>query len=392
MGELMDENHQDKTGSKPIATVDDLWLPPLSPRDQKKLDRLRKDRKKARQPLIVIGISAAFVGVIALVYIRFRFNWSLRVWVLISLMLIEVVLLFLFIRTGNTTQWTGFRGYDKIMKEYTPDGQLAKITKEHQPGKTFWDWLQLLIIPIILAGATIGFGLWQAHLADLQHQQDQRIALDQQQATILQTYIDNIQDLLLNHNLLKSKSYDDVAILARARTLTALKELDPERKGRLLIFLHDARLIDVYDKHGKTLNPIIYLNGADLSYADLEVADFIIPDLTGADFRAADLSHANLSGAILHGAHLSHANLYNAILSYADLTYAHLSHANLNGADLQFANLSYAILTRANFRDADLSHANLSKTDITQQQLDQVAICSNATLPPGLTCRRTPSP
>src|SRR2546421_11998745 len=79
-------------------------------------------------------------------------------------------------------------------------------------GKTLWDWLQLLIVPIVLAGGGYLFGTWQ-------HNVDQQQALDQQQSTTLQTYIDNIQDLLLNHNLLKSKPIDDVAILARARTL-----------------------------------------------------------------------------------------------------------------------------------------------------------------------------
>src|SRR5437763_4042440 len=82
--------------------------------------------------------------------------------------------------------------------------------------KTLWDWLQLLIIPVVLAGGGYLFGTWQ-------HDTDQQRALDQQQAAILQTYIDNMQDLLLNYNLLKSKPLDGVAILTRARTLTALQ-------------------------------------------------------------------------------------------------------------------------------------------------------------------------
>jgi hypothetical protein len=46
-------------------------------------------------------------------------------------------------------------------------------------GKTFWDWLNLLAalaIPLMVLLATIGFGWWQAHLADVQHQQDQQSA------------------------------------------------------------------------------------------------------------------------------------------------------------------------------------------------------------------------
>ena len=254
-------------------------------------------------------------------------------------------------------------------------------------GKTFWDWLQLLIIPLVLASATIGFGLWQAHLADMQHQQDQAIALDQQRATILQTYIDNIQDLLLNHNLLKSSVLDpsnpyyDVAILARARTLTALQGLqgDPERKGHLLIFLHEAELIGFDDYKGKTHGiPIIVLSGADLSEADLHGANLSGAFLEGANLSRADLSEAFLKDAVadnLSNANLSNADLSNANLSYgnprgggiverADLSNAKLSNADLSGANLSYANLSNANLSNANLSSANLSGAILSGADL----------------------------
>jgi len=127
--------------------------------------------------------------------------------------------------------------------------------------KTLWDWLQLLgilAIPLVVAGATILFGIQQANLANQQHENDQKIAnqqheadrqraLDQQEATTLQTYIDNIQDLLLHDNLRGSNADDEVAILARSRTLTALQGLDPDRKGRLVQFIYDSQLIGFFD-------------------------------------------------------------------------------------------------------------------------------------------------
>ena len=203
------------------------------------------------------------------------------------------------------------------------------FNRPRKGGKSFWDWLTTILIPLAVVGATIGFGWWQGHLADVQHQQEQQRVLDQQQATILQTYIDNIQDLLLNHNLRNSKPDDEVAVLARARTLTALQGLDSDRKGRLAQFLYDAQLIGFaeYAEDGKLKlrhNPII------------------------------GLSNANLKGA------------------------------HLRGADLSFADLRGANLLGANFRGANLRGANL-----TQQQLDQV-YCKDATLPPGLTCNKTP--
>ena len=295
-------------------------------------------------------------------------------------------------------------------------------------GKTLWDWLQLLgilAIPLVVAGATLFFGIQQADLANQQHEADQRSALDQQQAAILQTYIDNIQGLLLHDNLRGSKPSDEVAILARARTITALQGLDPGRKGRLVQFLYEAQLIgfqgDKADKY-KLHNKIIDLSLADISLVGLSHVSsnsgiIIRANLPGADFSDANLSGANLSGANLNGANLNGAILWETQLDATDLSYAHLSlarligahlnqanlsgtditHADLFGAGLIGANLSSANLFGANLLDtgllfadlsyADLSYANLSNaTYLTQHQLDQVSSCKGAILPKGLIC------
>jgi Pentapeptide repeats (8 copies) len=214
-------------------------------------------------------------------------------------------------------RWTGFVGYDKISTT-TETGTTSPLEKHtttvtHQPGKTLWDGLNLLAIlaiPLILGIATLLFGMQQAHLADLQHQSDQKIALDQQEATTLQIYIDNIQDLLLNHNLLKSKPGTDVATLAQARTLSTLEALDRKRKGTLLKFLYEAHLINI--NYG---GAIIILNRADLSDADLSDAD-----LNRADLSWANLQRANIDGTDLFGTNLSNANLKGANLRNANLT------------------------------------------------------------------------
>ena len=171
-------------------------------------------------------------------------------------------------------------------------------------GKSFWDWLTTILIPLAVVGATIGFGWWQGQLADMQHQNDQQIALDQQRATTLQTYLSDIQDLLLNHNLLGNlkPAYhgkilgEDTAVevLAQARTDTALQGLDTERKGRLVEFLYDAHLIGFYDaNHRTSYGPIIGLGNTNLSGVDLHDEW-----LLGINLSSANLSGANLSGAV----------------------------------------------------------------------------------------------
>ena len=76
-------------------------------------------------------------------------------------------------------------------------------------------------------------------------------------------------------------------------------------------------------------------------------------DLSGANLYIANLSWANLSGANLSWADLSGANLYLANLSGANLSRANLSGANLSRADLSGADLS----------GADLFWANLYRTN-----------------------------
>ena len=247
---------------------------------------------------------------------------------------------------------------------------------------TIWNWMNLLgifAILLVVVAATIGFSLLQLHIADVQHQQDQQSAnlqpvrdqqsaLDQQVA-ILQAYIDNIQDLLFNHNLLGSKPTDDVAILARARTLTALQGLDPERKGLLVQFIYEARLIGFVDSTGKAHGQIIDLHNANLHNANL----------FGANLFGVNLISANLSGADLSDIDLTAADLSDADLSNADLIGANLLNANFIGTDLIGAHLLNATLTGDNLRGAQ---------NLTQQELDQVYSCKNAILPSGLTCNR----
>src|SRR6266568_3153204 len=217
-------------------------------------------------------------------------------------------------------------------------------------GKSIWDWLDLLsklAIPLVVVLATVGFGLWQARLADLQHQSDQQSALDQQRAAILQTYINNMQDLLLNHNLRKSKPGDEIRQLAREQTLTTLRRLDADRNRTVFRFLQDARLVGAQDA-------VINLSNADLSGADLSHATLNGTDLSGTDLSGTNLSGTDLISATLTGAHLNGSTLIGTSLYGADLNGADLSDANLSDARLSGATLNGSTLTGAHLNGATL--------------------------------------
>lgn len=254
----MDENHQDKPGSKPIATEDKLWLPPLSPKDQEKLDRLQNNRRKA------------------------------------------------------IIKRTGFSD------------------------KTLWDWLNLiafLLVPLMIGVFTISLNIQQNELSQRQHDSDQRIAVDnrrndlqiadeQQKEAVLVNYQKDISDLLLIYKLRSSKGGDEVREVARTKTITALRRLDPLRKGFLIQFLYEAQLIT-----GQS--PIISLRDADLS--DISLGSNIKnnrPSVYAVPVGESNHCH-------LRGINWDSADLKDAYLRNADLSNASVVEAYLGGADLR---------------------------------------------------------
>lgn len=251
------------------------------------------------------------------------------------------------------------------------NASIGPQVQQYQPGKTLWDWMQLLIIPAVLA---IGALLFNRAVS----KNDQEIATDNQQEATLQEYLNRMSELLLEKNLRASKLGDDVRTVARARTLTALHKLDGIRKGSLLQFLYEAKLIS-----GDEENVIIHLQIADLDRSNLTRIFLNGVNLTRADLNEAILYRTILTNAILELADLKGANLRNADLIRANLSQADLSSADLSGAIFIGANLSGANLRRALLKDADLRSANLQGANVTMAQLNAAKSLESATMPNG---------
>lgn len=280
--------------------------------------------------------------------------------------------------------------------------------------KTLWDWMELLIIPLVLAFGAFWLNRSERDVerqtAENRSKLEREIATDRQQEMALQSYLDRMSDLLLEKKLRTAKS-DEVRNVARMRTLTVLRGLDPTRKGFVLRFLYEGNLI-------ASKNTIVELKGGDLRKADLSGANLSEAALSGvvlsdanliysflqnanlSDARLSDarLSNVDLSGADLSSATLSNADLSAATLSDADLSGAYLSDANLRGANLSggnlrgaylgnaklnYADLSDADLSVATLSDADLSSASLQNTIVTDKQLATAASLQGATMPDG---------
>jgi uncharacterized protein YjbI with pentapeptide repeats len=280
-------------------------------------------------------------------------------------------------------------------------------------GKTLWDWLQLLIVPVMLSLITVAFA-WQQDIRQdrIENQRaeaERELANQRAQDAALQAYLNQMSGLMLDRGLRTSEEGNGVRLLARARTITILRRLDSERNSDILQFLHEAQLISGTDPDvrldrsnlsGANLSRVdlngVNLSDADLTKADLRVSDRSKADLRGdsyldkADLRVSDLSKADLKGALLNRADLSEANLFGANLVYADLTKANLMYDNLFDADLTKAELIDADLSGAYLSGADLSGAYLSGADltnargVTEEQLEeQTKKLKGATMPDG---------
>jgi uncharacterized protein YjbI with pentapeptide repeats len=218
-------------------------------------------------------------------------------------------------------------------------------TVKEYGGKPLWDWLQLLIVPLVIA--VIGFWFTasqntrQQQIENQRAQQAQNIedkrakaerALAKQSAQdeALQAYLDQMSSLMLDKNLLESERGDSVYTLAQARTATVMTRLDSGRNKTVLSFLWNSGLVGKSSAGESSVNLFrnIDLRGADLRGRSLPEAPLRGASLDHADLRGAMLAHADLRGAFLGDTKLS-----DAIMSHADL-----SNASLFGADLRGPN------------------------------------------------------
>ncbi len=305
----------------------------------------------------------------------------------IVVLLVLVLILFIFLAYRFGWDWTGISsGEIKTTTISTPQGTY-KAT-EVQSAKSFWDWLNLLsvlAIPVV-AGLGVAWFTRTQQLRDqkheklqrkrdqeatrIQHDRDQQLAeqradlereraLDNQREAALEEYIDKMSELLLHEELRESAENDEVRIVARARTLHVLRRLDKERKGSVIQFLSESRLLSIVD----------------LSYADLSEAILFRANLTDANLFCANLRKANLFQATLDSVNLSEAympeaDLRGASLNLADKSEAHpdLSGAHLTYADLRGANLTGAILdNKTTGRKVNLTGTQFNKKPVSLQ-------------------------
>ncbi len=261
----------------------------------------------------------------------------------------------------------GYDGGQNVKDEERSVGQKKLVRKAEPPskrkirwsrwtgfrGRTVWDWLQMLVVPLML----VSVGFWFTTQQEVRQQQleDQR-----SQDTALQAYFDGMTNLLIDEQgtqLRKLEPDTEVQRLIQARTETLFAILDKDREVSVVLFLARSDVIPKGD-------PLVSLAGIDLSFIDLR----------GIDLSETSLAASNLAHAILTNVNLSRSDLANADLSNADLIEADLSNANLHEANLSDADLSGADLSRAKLGDAG---------GLTDEQIAEAESFDGATMPNG---------
>ena len=259
---------------------------------------------------------------------------------------------------------------------------------EFQRGKTIWDWMQLLVIPLILAGVAY-------YLANTQREKELEIAETEKSENALQNFLDYMTKLMIEHEYLDDEEFEGAARLIRARTLMVLEQLNGKQKGHLLRFLIETTLLDkekIYLNLKRAnltrleFEPGGYsdfnLDGVNLDYANLAECQFHNVQMKGISMRDANLEYADFTSGSLEYILLNRSNLYNAKLGKANMFKANLQDANLEGAILQETILSRSNLRGANLRESfavkisldssDLSFANLKDADFEEAVLINV--------------------
>ena len=197
---------------------------------------------------------------------------------------------------------------------------LWEILTDYVRPKTPSDRKDLVNVFVVSGAVVIAFLTATAALGNLyisrRNLEQQRIIEERRfQDDALQTYYTQLGDLLTEHALKKTKPEDDVALLARAQTLTVMRRLDASRKGDLVRFLYDAGLIS---------------------------GDSAIVKLRRADLRGAFLGRADLRGAFFSEANLGRVPT-SAVLSLAVRPLALQAFAVLSLAIPTFAKPTFAV-------------------------------------------------
>ena len=253
---------------------------------------------------------------------------------------------------------------------------------------TFKDILLILftlLIPTMIGVLTVVLQKNEIDLTEKGRQNDYRIGQLQRQSdeqqteavaneTIFNNYMKNIIDLTLYY---KTDAVDSPQYkMTRVLTITALRQLNLEKKKLVIRFLYDIEFLQrrIFIFFNEDRNESFkHLEGAILDNLQLDqnlkLTEIVLRrvSLINTSFAQSDLEGSDFTDSILTGVNFSHTNLISA----------------------RFINTQ---LQQTDFRGASLANAqfirsNLTQSNINDEQLSQVLTIYNTILPNGTYAR-----
>lgn len=226
------------------------------------------------------------------------------------------------------------------------------------------EWVKLLAVPLVIAAA-----------GSIITRNFQREA---EQNRILKEYFALLETFTFEQGLLDEPLDSGVVLLARGRTVAALRELDLSRRQQLIAFLQASDLATVeFEQNSEDFQePIISFKNQDLSELDLKDMNLSQLDFRSVSLRETNLRNNYFAESDFDDANLWKANLRGTYLEGVQLQNALLIEANLQGARLVNVNLQGAYLKDANLRGAEFTGADLSGVKgMTEDQLAEAILC-----------------
>ena len=263
-----------------------------------------------------------------------NWNWikGYKWWIVSVIFIIGAITLIVY-----QPNWTGFGADSTTNTERDSSNHLKKTIEIEQSGKTLWDWMSVLGVPLSLAILGFWFQNREQKRTEQEAKLERELVTANQREEVLQSYFDRISTLLIDKQLIalvaknENRELIEAAVdVIRARTLSILRQFseDGERKDSVVRFLVESDVI-------KKLK---------------------------LDLRDANLRNTNLGRIVLEGASLTNANLTSANISFTNLEGAKLAGAIFHGANLSNVSLVDANLRGANFGDCVLRSLVVQKT------------------------------
>lgn len=231
--------------------------------------------------------------------------------------------------------WTGFGEYP--------------IIENVAPKKKLWDWMDLLIVPILIA-ITVWWLGW------LDNQNQIKIDNEKAQRESLNEFFKTISFYLLDKNLRNSKIESEIRSLARSRTIEFISRADSKRKGAILQFLFESALINS--------DPVINLNGVRFDNSDFKFLSLKGVKLAGIYFKNCDFSNSNFFDSNFAASDFSGSNFSLAKFDNCNIAGAKFTFAKMRGIELRNTDLSQTFIDGVDFHNADLSKSIMKKEQL----------------------------